>query len=56
MAKGRPRKTDNYRIVPIHRPSKPQIARYIDTEFEVIYVNLDAAPGANIDRYLSKGE
>lgn len=39
---------DNYRKIPIHRPQLPQILKYIDREFKVIYINLDAAPDAKI--------
>jgi len=39
---------DNYKVVEIHRPQLPHILKWIDREFEVVYVNLDAAPGAKI--------
>lgn len=47
-AKGRVRITDYYRKVFIHRPHLPHIAMFVDREFEVIYINLDADPGAKI--------
>lgn len=46
--RGRVRITDHYRRVPIHRPHLPHILKWIDREFQVIYINLDAAPGAKI--------
>lgn len=39
---------DKYRVYHIHRPQLPHILKFIDREFEVIYVNLDAAPDAKI--------
>ena len=39
---------DSFRTIPIHRPQLPHILRFIDREFQVIYINLDAAPDAKI--------
>ena len=39
---------DKYRVIEIHRPQLPQILKWIDREFQVIYINLDAAPDAKI--------
>ena len=39
---------DAYKVVNVHRPQLPQILKFIDREFQVIYINLDAAPGAKI--------
>jgi hypothetical protein len=39
---------DKYRVYYIHRPHLPHILKFIDREFEVIYINLDAAPGAKV--------
>ena len=39
---------DTYRVEEIHRPHLPHILKWIDREFKVIYVNLDAAPDAKI--------
>lgn len=39
---------DNYRIYYVRRPHLPHILKWIDREFEVIYVNRDAAPDAKI--------
>lgn len=48
MSKGRIRKTDHYRIFYTHRPQTPHIERYVDHEFEAIYINTAAAPGAKV--------
>ena len=39
---------DTYRKIEVFRPNTPQIARFIDREFKVIYVNTAADPGAKI--------
>ena len=39
---------DSYRKIPVHRPQLPHILKFIDREFEVIYINLDAAPNAKV--------
>lgn len=39
---------DKYRVYYIRRPHLPHILKFIDREFEVIYINLDAAPGAKV--------
>lgn len=39
---------DNYRLYYIHRPHLPHILKFIDREFEVIYINLDASPDAKV--------
>ena len=41
---------DTFRTIYIRRPQLPQIAKYIDREFGVIYVNVDAHPLAKIVR------
>ena len=46
--KKKQRALDGYRILYIHRPNTPQIERFIDREFQVIYINTAAAPGAKI--------
>lgn len=48
MKRGRARKTDHYRVFYTHRPQTPQIERYVDHEFEAIYINTAAAPGAKV--------
>lgn len=48
MKKNRTSNLSRYRIINIHRPQLPQILKFIDREFEVIYINLDAAPDAKI--------
>lgn len=47
-AKGRTRKTDHYRIMYTYRPHTPHILKFVDREFEVIYINKAADPGAKI--------
>ena len=37
-----------YKTVEIHRPNLPNILKFVDREFKVIYINLDAAPNAKI--------
>ena len=37
-----------YKTVEIHRPHLPNILKFVDREFKVIYINLDAAPNAKI--------
>ena len=32
---------DTFRVYHIHRPHLPHILKFIDREFEVIYINLD---------------
>lgn len=39
---------DTFRVYHIHRPHLPHILKWIDREFGVIYVNLDAAPNAKV--------
>lgn len=39
---------DTYRVIQIRRPYLPHILKFVDREFQVIYINLDAAPGAKI--------
>lgn len=39
---------DEFKRVEIHRPQYPLILKWIDLEFHVIYINLDAAENANI--------
>jgi hypothetical protein len=39
---------DAYKIMEIHRPQLPHILKWVDREFRVIYINLDAAPGAKV--------
>ena len=48
MKKNSEKNLDRYRIIKIHRPQLPQILKFIDREFEIIYINLDAAPDAKI--------
>lgn len=48
MKKGRVRKTDHYRIFFTHRPQTPHIEKYVDHEFEAIYINTAAGPGAKV--------
>lgn len=46
--RGHVRKTDHYRIFYTHRPQAPNVLKYIDPEFEAIYINTAAAPGAKV--------
>ena len=46
--RGHVRKTDHYRIFYTHRPQAPNVLKYIDPEFEAIYINTAAAPGARV--------
>jgi hypothetical protein len=39
---------DRYAVIYINRPNTPHIDRFIDREFEVIYVNVAAQPGAKV--------
>ena len=39
---------DSFIRIEIHRPQLPHILKFIDREFGVIYINLDAAPDAKI--------
>ena len=43
-----PSPLSRFREIPIRRPQYPEVLKWIDREFEVIYVNLDADPDANI--------
>ena len=40
--------TAAWRTIPIFRPQYPQVLKWIDPEFEVVYINLDASPDANV--------
>ena len=42
------RELDKYKVITVRRPQLPQILKFIDREFKVIYVNKDAAPDARI--------
>ena len=46
--KKNPSLLNSFRVVRIHRPHLPHILKWVDREFGVIYVNLDAAPNAKI--------
>lgn len=46
--KRRPPKLDSFRSILIRRPQYPHIIKWVDAEFQVIYINLDAAPDAKI--------
>ena len=46
--RGHVRKTDHYRIIYTYRPQTPHIDRFVDPEFEVIYINTAAMPGAKV--------
>ena len=48
MGKSKTPILDTYRKIEISRPNTPQIDRWIDREFKVIYINTAAAPGAKI--------
>lgn len=48
MKKSKTQTLDEYRIIKIHRPHLPHILKFIDREFQVIYINLDAAPDAKV--------
>lgn len=39
---------NTFRTVYIHRPHLPHILKFIDREFQVIYINMDAAPDAKV--------
>ncbi|MBQ8508088.1 MAG: hypothetical protein IJ466_11745 [Clostridia bacterium] len=43
-----PSSLSRFREIPIRRPQHPKVLKWIDREFEVIYVNLDADLDANI--------
>ena len=42
------RELDKYKVIQVNRPQLPQILKFIDREFKVIYVNKDAASDARI--------
>ena len=44
--------TDKYRTIYIRRPQHPHIIKWVDPEFEVIYINMDAAPDAKVVAWL----
>lgn len=48
MQKSRTPMLDTFRRIEVYRPKTPQIDRWIDREFKVIYINTAAAPGAKI--------
>lgn len=48
MKKSRTPILDTFRKIEVYRPKTPQIDRWIDREFKVIYINTAAAPGAKI--------
>lgn len=37
-----------YKVVMIHRPHLPHIIKFVDREFQVVYINKDAAPDAKV--------
>lgn len=41
---------ENYRIYKISRPDFPHILKWIDREFQTIYINTAAQPGAKVVR------
>lgn len=47
-ARSRTHITDKYRTIYIRRPQHPRIIKWVDPEFEVIYINIDAAPDAKV--------
>lgn len=51
-AKRRTHKLDSFRNILIRRPRYPHIIKWVDAEFEVIYINVDAAPDANVVGWL----
>ena len=40
----------HYRIYKVSRPNAPHVLKWIDREFEVIYINTAAQPNAKIVR------
>ena len=48
MGKSKTPILDTYKKIKVSRPNTPQIDRWIDREFKVIYINTAAAPGAKI--------
>lgn len=40
----------SYPVVQIHRPEFPQVKKFVSVPYRVIYINLAAAPTANIIR------
>lgn len=47
---------DTFRRIEIRRPQYPWILEWIDREFQVIYTNLCAMPGANVSCLLEKDD
>ena len=47
-AKRLPSPLSAYREIPIRRPQYPQILKWIDMEFKVVYLNLESDADANI--------
>ena len=39
---------ETYRIIEIRRPQQPHILKFIDREFQVMYINKDGAPNAKV--------
>lgn len=37
-----------YKVVTIRRPQLPHIIKFVDREFQVVYINKDAAPDAKV--------
>ena len=47
---------DGFKTIEIHRPQYPQVLRWVDAEFRVIYINMDAAPDASLICLLADDE
>lgn len=47
---------ETYRRIEVHRPQYPLILKWVDPEFHVIWINTDAASGANIICLLTEDE
>ena len=48
MQKSKTPVLETYRIIEIRRPHLTHILKFIDREFQVIYINKDAAPNAKV--------
>lgn len=47
---------EEYRRIEIRRPQYPQVLKWVDPEFQVIWINVDAAANANIICLLTDDE
>lgn len=47
---------NEFRRIEIRRPQYPWILEWVDPEFEVIYINICAMPGANVSCILERDD